>query len=101
MTSLLLILTLTLLSLSVKCLPVEDEYQYDDPTEEVRQRGGRVLMSLLKNCQNLKHDNITTGEQQRRGGCRHIQHRDGDQDHRVQGEAGGQGGAALRGQVLR
>ena len=52
MTSLLLILTLTLLSLSVKCLPVEDEYQYDDPTEEVSQRGGRFLMCLLK-----KHEN--------------------------------------------
>ena len=33
MTSQLLILTLTLLY--VRCLPVEEEYQYDDPTEEV------------------------------------------------------------------
>ena len=31
----LLMLTLTLLSLQVRCLPVEEEYQYDDPTEEV------------------------------------------------------------------
>ena len=45
--------------------------------------------------------NVTAGEQQRGGGGRHLRHRDGDQDHRVQGEAGGQGGSALRGQVLR
>ena len=46
MTSLLHILTLTLLSLPVRCLPVEEDYQYDDPTEEVR----------LKNRQNLKQE---------------------------------------------
>jgi len=42
MTSLLLLFTLTLLSLSVRCLPVEEEYQYDDPTDEVGSREEEV-----------------------------------------------------------
>ena len=63
MTSLLLLFTLTLLSLSVRCLPVEEEYQYDDPTDEVSSSVQTLLvysvLSVLSDLSVLKLSDLS------------------------------------------